>query len=153
VALASDTIKRVFRNVSMRAIPFSDERRENGSAHLHVQSTIKNTLYGCADRPMISTSASREFFKCLHETRSDEHSGEKVSTYLSAQAFSRRDNTTLRIFSKLAMSCSTCRSFHSTLYAVGENNKENRGSSDIDTHDGSPLFCKTDGWGTPSSPS
>jgi hypothetical protein len=79
--------------------------------------------------------------------------GGEMRTYLSAQAFSRRDNTTLRIFSTLAMPCSACGSFHSTLDAVGENVRENRGSSDIDTHDGSPVVCKTDGWDTPSSPS
>ncbi|KAJ8587615.1 WD40 repeat-like protein [Rhizopogon salebrosus TDB-379] len=47
---------------------------------------------------------------------------------------------------KLAMSCSACELFHSMLYGAKENVKENCGSSDIDTHDGSPLL-----W--PSSPS
>jgi hypothetical protein len=82
-----------------------------------------------------------------------EHSGGEMSTYLSAQAFSRRDDIALRILSKLAMSCSARVSFHSTLYGVGENVRENRGSTDIDTHDGRLLLCKTDGWDTPSSPS
>jgi hypothetical protein len=41
VVLASDTIKRVFRNVPIRTIPFRDEKRENESAHLHVRSTVK----------------------------------------------------------------------------------------------------------------
>jgi hypothetical protein len=36
------------------------------------------------------------------------------------------------------------------LYVVGENVRENHGSSDIDTHDGSPLLRKTDGWDTQS---
>jgi hypothetical protein len=43
VVLASATIKRVFRNVSTRTIPFIEEKRENESAHLHVRSTVKNT--------------------------------------------------------------------------------------------------------------
>jgi serine/threonine protein kinase len=36
-------MKIVFRNVSTCTIPFSEEKWENESAHLHVQSTVRNT--------------------------------------------------------------------------------------------------------------
>jgi hypothetical protein len=79
--------------------------------------------------------------------------GRILCIYLSPRAFSRRDNTTLRIFSKLAMSCSACGSFHSALYAVEENVSKNGAVPTLTLTTGAHFFAKTDRWDMPSSPS
>jgi hypothetical protein len=82
-----------------------------------------------------------------------EHSGERIEHLLVPSSFSRKDNTTLGIFSKLPMSCSACGSFHSALYAVGENVRENCAVPTLTLTTGVHFLAKTGRWDSHSSPS